>query len=270
MNILLRLFTALCLIVSVPVFAEDGDLSEKESEALQLALDRGLALYNYDQAAWHTTDTMREDVKDLAASGIRGWVTTETGDGFLTTFWRPKGSSYAGAYSAIWNPDGVTDRQILSGDKAVLSAEQIALIRARQTVIGAKMKIERCSKSPFNTVILPPKSQDAPILVYFLVPQANYKAIPMGKHYRFEVKDNKVVSHRSFTNSCIDLQLTSDGAKGKPVALGIAHLLDPVPTEVHIFSAFAARLPIYVSTTSNGFHWSVEISGGVPRVRKVR
>ena len=269
MDKLLRLIASLCLFITPPVFAEGSGIGEGDAAALQVALNRGLALRNYDQAAWHTTDTLREDVKDLNGSGIQGWVVTETEDGWLSTFWKPDGDSFAGVYSAEWDGKKVKNRKVLVGESTALTAAQIGLIRAQQAVGDAQPKIERCSEAPFNSVILPPESDDDPILVYYLVPQTSNDAIPMGKHYRFEVRDNKVVNQRSFTNSCIALELTDGKGKGKLEALVITHLLDPVPTEIHVFSVFAAEVPIYVSTASNKFTWAVEVSSGQPRVRKV-
>ncbi len=266
----MRFLAALSLAFSSPLLAEEPKISAEEEAALKLALDRGLAIYNHDQAAWHTTDTAREDIKDINSSGIRGWVVTESDAGFLVTYWRPDGDGYAGVYSAVWNPDGVTERKLLSGDAANLSAEQIKLIEARQAALNSKIEITRCSKSPFNLVVLPPKENDDPIFVYFLVPQADLESVPLGKHYRFAVKDGKVISHRAFTKGCITLPLTGDEEKGKPESFFLSHVLDPTPTEIHVFSVFAARVPIFVNTTSNKSVWSNEISAGQPRIQKIR
>lgn len=269
MTIFSRILLSLCLFVSTPSLADDGKMSESDAKALQLALSRGLDLYRHDQAAWHTTDALREDIDNLADTGIRGWVVTKTDEGWLTTFWRPKSDGFAGVYSAIWTGKKVVERQILKAENQALSVEQMALIEARQAVDAGTL--ERCKKNPFNTVILPPQQEGGPILVYYLTPQTSNQSIPFGGHYRFSVKDNKVINQRVFMKSCLELALSSDEeADKKAVGFGVTHLLDSVPTELHVFSAFAAQKPIYVSTTSNDAVWAVEISGGQPRVRKLK
>lgn len=270
MNRLLLLFAAICLALPMTVQAKETKMTESEAQALQLALNRGLDLIRYDQAAWHTTDTLREDVPALSDSGIRGWVVTQVESGLLVTFWKRDGEAYVGVYSAIWNKDGVTERRILSGKDTALSDFQRGLIEAQQLVLKSGFEFTRCSQAAFNSVVLPPTADGDPILVYFLVPQADFKSVPLGKHYRFSVKDGKIESHRSFSNSCISLPLGLEKGKGKPEALTISHLLDPVPTEIHIFSTFAAKLPIYVITSSNNHIWSAEIISGQPRVRLIK
>jgi hypothetical protein len=263
-TVLQPVVTAL-LFLSAPAFADEPAMTESEAAALRLALNRGLAIYHYDQAAWHTTDTMLKDVKDPEAAGMRGWVVTRVDGGHLTTFWAPQGDSFRGVYSAIWTGSKVIDSKVLTPEESALTAEQIDLIRARQTADVSGL--QRCGQAPFNTVVLPPEKPGDPILTYFLTPQTTNSSIPMGGHYRFSIKDGKSMEQRSFTKSCLELPF---GQKGKPEALMITHLLDPVPTEIHVFSVFVARLPIYVGTAENDHLWAVEIVGGEPRVKMLK
>lgn len=265
----LRNILALLLAAASPSLAagdsvaadKASQLTEADQAAAVLAITRGRLLHDYDQAAWHTTDTMLEDI-DPRESGVRGWVVTPQGDDLLVTYWKPDGGGYAGVYSALWTGTDVTARTVLEGDATRLSDEQLRLIQARQAV--DPKGLAGCSTHPFNTVVLP--DADGTILVYFLTPQTSLSSVPMGGHYRFTVKDGKVVDQRKFTNSCIELDLKGSG-NGKPAALVISHLLDPVPTEIHVFSVYAAGIPIYVQTTSNEVMWVVEVSGGEPRFR---
>jgi len=41
-------------------------------------------------------------------------------------------------------------------------------------------------------------------------------------------------------------------------ALMITHLLDPIPTEAHVFWSIWAHKPLYVATPPNGTIWVVE------------
>lgn len=135
---------------------------------------------------------------------------------------------------------------------------------AREALKSADVKM--CVDKPFNTVVLPPASPEAPISVYFLTPQTEVASVPAGRDYRVDVSaDDKTGPVRAFTNSCISVP--SDRAANKPEALVLTHLLDPTPTEIHVFTMLAAGLPLYVSTTQNKRLWVVEASGGQARIR---
>ena len=101
------------------------------------------------------------------------------------------------------------------------------------------------------------------------LPQETLDEVPLGGHYRFEVLDGKIVDSRTFTNSCISLPTGADDEGNKPAGLTISHLLDPIPTEIHVFSTYAARVPIYVITSQNERIWVSEVSGGKSRVRLI-
>ena len=256
------------ILVAGAARADDAHMTDAEVTAVQLALDRGLAIYRYDQAAWHTTDAALEDLESARQADVKGWVVTASGKDLLVTYWRSDGDGFRGVYSAIWDGSKVTDRKKLEGDAALMSTEQIQLIRAQQLIDVSKL--ERCSDAPFNSVVLPPTKPEEPILVYELTPQKTLSSIPMGGHYRFAVKDGKIVDQRAFTKSCLELALPDTTAEEKPVALAITHLLDPVPTEIHVFSVFASQVPIYVSTVSNKHIWATGVANGTPQVKLIQ
>jgi len=144
-----------------------------------------------------------------------------------------------------------------------LSAEEERLVAASDAV-SSEGKMQ-CADRPFNRVILPHAGTAGADLVYLLTPQTQTSSIPLGGHYRAEVKHGRIVAERIFTNACLELPVDK-GAE----ALVVSHLLDPIPTEIHIFSVFAARRPIYVITAKNERIWAAEVSGGEARVRLVR
>ena len=262
----LALFAAL---LPAPSIAEEFEnpfaMSSEETDAVQEALDRGQTLYQYDQAAWHTTDALMEDIADPSGAGIRGWVVVPVEQGWLVTYWRPEGDRYLGVYSAVWDGSGVIDRKVLGPGEAELSDEQVMLIKAGR--VPDLSTLTRCSDAPFNSVIMPSGKASGSAFVYFLTPQISLDSVPMGGHYRFEVLDGQVVDQRQFTKSCLFLGQPPEGA---PKALMVTHLLDPVPTEIHVFSVYPAHLPIYVITAENHTIWAVEVSGGQPRIRLVK
>jgi hypothetical protein len=143
------------------------------------------------------------------------------------------------------------DRSIAPARRRLIAAQRAA--EAAFRAAGAL----RCSDQPFNTVILPPKAPEQPTLVYLLTPQTDMDVIPVGGHYRVEVgADGKAGPLHPFSKSCLAMPLRMKG-KPEPEAIVVSHLLDPVPTELHVFSSFAARKLLMVITVSNKRVWGV-------------
>jgi hypothetical protein len=240
-------------------------ISSADQAAIGLAVDRGALMYAYDQAAWHGTDDARAKLPDLTVSG--GWIVDGPANAPEIVFYDKDAADPHAVYVADFR-DGklVSSRVIGPSDDRTLSPARQALIaavraaRAKLVAAGAKP----CAAAPFNVVVLPPSTPGGATLVYFLTPQTKNEAVPLGGHYRIEVgPDGKVGEMRSFTHSCIDMPTRGGSAGGVPaggkLAAGfVTHLLDPVPTEIHVFSSLAARLPLFVGTTQNRRVWAVE------------
>ena len=254
------------LFCSIPVFAEKSDLSDVDKVAVQFARDRGVDIYRHDQAAWHSTDALKEDIPDLNNSRIAGWVTTKAENGLKTTYWRPDGNDYRGVYSATWTGTKTVDRKILTDANNELSREQNQMIEAFKLI--DLNKVERCKSSPFNLVTLPPDEPNGPITIYLLTPQTESKKYPLGGHHRFEVQNGKVKSQRKFMNSCFDMDLEEQKNNLTPKMFFVTHMLDPVPTEIHVFSSISARIPIGVITIDNEYIWAIDGNNGKPKISR--
>lgn len=273
MRKLLSCFGALVLVLAGPTLAREQKrgsetISADDKSVLQSALDLGLELFKFDQAAWHATDALLDDMDDSLTREIGGWVVTPVDAGHRVTFWKPSGDHFSGVFSAIYDGNKITEREILKAENAALDPEQIALIRAQQ--LTDPNDLERCSNKPFNIVVMPSGKDNDSIYVYYLTPQTSTSSIPIGGHYRFEVANGKVIDQRSFTNSCFEMPLQSDKRKGKPKVFFFTHLLDNVPTEIHVFSVFAAKAPMVVMTVKNERMWAIDVSSGQPRARLVK
>lgn len=257
---------ALVALPSLPVVAQ-SEISDADREALVGAIKRGQAIYRYDQAAWHTTDAMLEQVSDPQGEGIRGWIINEVEGGLEAVFFRSTDDDFEAVWSGVYDGEAVTKMVTYESGERGLSEAETAKARASKVPLDEEM--QRCSSKPFNTVVLPTGKDDGSLFVYYLVPQESLDEVPLGGHYRFEVRDDKVVDSRAFTNSCISLPTGANDEGNKPAGLTISHLLDPVPTEIHVFSTYAARIPIYVITSQNERIWVSEVSGGESRIRLI-
>jgi hypothetical protein len=197
---------------------------------------------------------------------IKGWVVTDVPNGSKATYFGLSGDSPFVVYSAVWDGSNVLEEAIPSAEqRQPLGSSEQKLAIALNTARPVADRLGRCSPKAFNVVVLPGRSATDPTSVYFLTPQTETGEYPFGGHYRVDVQNGAVVHQRPFTNSCITLDSRGPDNGGKPVALVITHLLDPVPTEIHVFGVFAMGIPLYVVTKDRLF--AVEVSGGQARVR---
>lgn len=229
-----------------------------EQQAIRDAAARGALLYAYDQAAWHGTDAMMAKVSDPGTK-IAGWIVDGPAEAPELIFFDKDRADPHAVFIVSFRAGSIASSRMAGAGEAELSSDRRRLVAARQAAMEAfaRAKVGRCA-AVMNSVVLPPARPGDPALVYFLTPQPDANLIPFGGHYRVSVAgDGKVGEIRPFTNSCGSVPRGPDG-NGKPVALVITHLLDPVPTEIHVFSSYVAGMPIYVSTVKNGRLWKVD------------
>ena len=212
---------------------------------------RGQLLYLLDQAAWHSTDRMLKEVKDPAAAGVRGWIVDPVEKTLRVTYYGLSQEQPVPVYVADFRNGKVSDARLVPlAERRPLGPEQRRMIAAR----SAGHTFERCVPQPFNTVVVPPAA-GAPVDVYYLTPQTRLDAWPMGKHYRLRVPaDGTAAETRAFARSCLALGTRQLPKGAKPVALFVNNVVDPVPTEIHVFTALASRIPLIVQT-STGRWW---------------
>lgn len=252
-----RILVLAALSVAAPAAAQPADSMGSLMPAVQTALNRGALLYLYDEAAWRGTDDLRDHFPQLLPLAGGYVVSGEQTSVELTFYDRSKSK-------AIYRANFADGKRISSGppaaDRVALTAIEQRLVAARGTALNAFQgaKVNVCSKSTPNVALLPPKSPTDPVRAYLMTPRTTMKALPMGGHFQVDVAaDGKAGTVRAFTKSCLEMSFAGDG-KGEPKALVLSHLLDPTPTEIHVFSSLTGKIPIYVVTTSNQKLWVVE------------
>lgn len=203
---------------------------------------RGMLLYRIDRAAWVATDDFRKQESLRADKSLRGYVVERAPGGFTVTFFAEEGGRLVRAYVADVAQNKVVRSQVFTrGRRTPLSAVQIRLAAARR--LAARPDFRSCT-GPFNITPIPPASANAPMEVYFLSPQVRNGEYPFGGHFRMTLAANgKRLSARKFSNACLNMPAPPPGG-----VLGIAHVLDPIPTEIHVFSALSAKTPVLVVT----------------------
>ncbi|WMW81846.1 hypothetical protein RF679_06065 [Undibacterium cyanobacteriorum] len=249
---MIRFILALTLIsVSLSAFADEPipkELTpEQKAAALRAAETIGFAIYRHDRAAAIASDAAIALPQFKNDSRIRGWVTEEQQGQITVTF---IDETPAALYRITVSKEGVAGPVSALDSPAPLTTYEAGAAAARSAALSSRF--QQCSNS-YNSVVLP--SSGAPgsnWLVYLLPGTTKNNVVPIGGTYRVEVSGSKVVSQRGFTRSCIALQTDP-----KAVGLMISHVMDPAPTEAHVFWSIWARKPMYVAIPSNGTVWLV-------------
>lgn len=238
--------------LAVPVAAQSPD----ERARLDWALQRGRLLFDIDRAAWVTTDDLQARVHDFRTLGIRGWTVERDGNGYAVTYYVGEGDARVAVYRGRVVNRRVVSREVFAeGARPALTPLERRLADARGAV--ARMGKTPCTPAPFNAAVIPPDTPDGPIDVYALSAQTQNGVFPFGGHFRATLSaTGEIVSQRDFTRSCINLS-TSEARQARAVALVITHLLDPVPTEIHVYLSIWTGMPVFVGTHDPQRVWNV-------------
>jgi len=225
---------------------------------------RGRLMQRLDQAAWITTDDLMAMLPAERAPEVGGWVVTPTDAGLRVDYFGQGDMADRAIYSARIVDGHIVESRLHPADALpsldrTAHALRVALMLARGKM-ARHVDWQACTPAPFNTIIVPP-DRDGIINVYFMSAQVAAGEIPFGRHYRIAIgPDGTIRSGRAFAKSCLMLPAHDpDGLKRG--GLYLTHLLDPQPTEVHMFEQIASGLPLYVMTTGNGLSWSVTDQG---------
>lgn len=205
----------------------------------------GWELYQHDQAAWHGTDAMLDEISDPRGEGFSGWITERTTDGVQVLFLRGQGDDIRAAYRALYRDGAIVETGRV--DQA-LTATQVRINRARMLAIAAPLPL-RCAQT-YNSVTLTRETAGADgvdVDVYLMPAMATLQEAPFGGHFRYAIDTSagvvREVEH--FTNGCITLPIEPNAE-----FLFITQLIGDTPTEIHVFESLTTRFSVFVGAQS--------------------
>jgi len=256
-NFLVAVTLAFAAIAAPSAWAQ----SAEEQRQLDWVFKRGQLLFVLDRAAWVATDDFAERVGDLGALGSLGYIVDRNAQGFTTLFFSRDGDKFVAIYRARIGANGVVDPEVFArGSRPELTPVQARMARA---VLGVReTKLSGCSGSNPNISIVPPDNPQAPLDVYITASQMRDGHFEFGAHHRLSFDaQGREISRRAFTKSCLSAPVPSQDERKAGAMLGVSHLLDPLPTEVHVFIAMAAEQQIGVITENPRRLWGVSVEG---------
>ena len=236
-------------------------LTATERAEVERTADRGRQLIALARAGIIGTQDMLSRVSDPEGAGIAGWIAEPEGNSMTVTFYADVGEGDALERKAVYRANvlggRVVSREIFLGDdRPPLRPQQQRMAAAR--AIASGLSHQACGSQPFNVLVIPPASPTANVDVYQVSSTAQRGHFPLGGHFRTTVApDGSVVSERNFANSCVDIVATPVPEGQRPRPIGVTHLLDPMPTEMHMFLAQLASRPLLVATGEPSRVWAV-------------
>ncbi len=229
-------------------------LTRAEIAAVERTAERGRLLISIARAGIMATQDMLTRISDPEGAGIAGWIAEPEGNGMGVTFYSVTDGAPAVAYRVRMLGGRVVSRDtFLGAERPALTPIQARMAAAR-TATDA-LENQACSQQPFNVLVVPPASVDAPVDVYQITPPERGR-FPLGGHFRSTVRaDGSISETRGFASSCVDLAAPAAGERPPPI--GVTHLLDPMPTEIHVFLAQLVGRPLLVATGEPQRVWLV-------------
>lgn len=230
-----------------------------EEQRVAQASRLGHLIYAFDRAASVSTDALVDRVGKAQLTGIGGYVVEPGAPRSLrVTYYRGSGAAAQAFYSADVQDGRVVHQQLLEPPVALTPA-QAMLARAREAAAqrAATAGYRPCTPRPFNSVALP-VGKDGAIAVYLLTAQVDSQTYVVGGNYRVIVAtDGQIAAERPYGVRCMSLSVPKLPAGATLVGVVINHLLDPTPTELHVFASYALRRPLFVATPDKRL-WRVQ------------
>ena len=237
----------------------DGEHSGAYRHATCLTGSRHGAEHLFQRTASHRSSQPWTINLYVRSGGIGGYIVEPADVQTLRVTYYRGSAAAAQAFFVADVREGKVVRKELFATSVALTANQVALARARD--VAAERARERsykpCTPLPFNTVVVPSRN-GGPVAVYLLSAQQDAGTYPMGGNYRVIVApDGTVLASRPYSVSCLSLTVPKLPAGAKPVGFMVNHLLDPVPTEIHVFASYSLRMPVFVATPDKRV-WEVQ------------
>ncbi len=228
--------------------------SEKE---LAEVTARGKELFAYDQAAWHSTEAVREVDPEL--TNVRGYVASRSGDQWSVVYGRLNDArdKYLVAFEAT-QQSSPSEFKVTRFEKA----KEVSgyFLNAAKAIELTKASFEPAESRPYNVAVLP--AEKGNIFVYYMPAQTRLGVFPLGGDVRFLVSSDgeKLLETRQLHRSIIEFSVP-EGAK---VETGFhTAVLDDVPEDTDVFHVLARKPKVPEMVVTQKFVYVIAIDGSI-------
>lgn len=245
--------------VTAPPAARPLQLTATHRATIAETIRRGRLMAAIDRAGAVTTRDMLTRIADPNAAGITGWVAEPEGNAITVTYYAREGDDYVAVYrSQMLGGRAVSPQVFEAGSRPALTGNALRMAQAHSAV-GDLQRTPCGGGSDFNTIILPPASAEAPVLVYRISPRMAAEMVPAGGHYRTEVApDGSVGDTVALADECTELRLTPTAAGARPRPLVANARESEIPGELFVFLSLWSGRPLAVATGTTAVRmWGV-------------
>ncbi|AUD78180.1 hypothetical protein CW740_02565 [Kangiella profundi] len=229
----------------------------EQIQKIQFSEQAGYLIWIKDSLAWTATDKVREELDLSTIDNPLGWLVHLDPEGnHRVSFYRSNSDGEILSFADVFYNDSFEISGFEAHPKRAVTEDEIVMLTALSS--AGNSITEACSEN-LNSVVL---EDDDGWNVFFLTPPTDPGVIPIGGAQRLLVsKDGKsVMEHEHYSKSCMNLQ-----PQGEDVhALMMTHIVDEIPSPVHVFTSLSYDYPLYVAT-SLGL-WQV-IEGDIEEVK---
>ena len=251
----------LALALGLAASQSPAEVPAEYREAVTRAETLGTAIYVHDSAGARATDELIDRGLLEKDKRLRGWITAlpPNSDSVLVTFVGEDGGTTKALYRILVPPNAQPPHFEALKPAQPLTDTERALFAARTLAVAQlNNDKDRCAAS-YNSVVLPiERAGDPFILVYLLAATNEPGVVVAGGHIRYEVSPDgtHIEGQRTFTRSC--MEIPPEPKDKKVAAVMLTHLLDPTPTEIHVFLSREYRRPFFIGTAENDLVWRVD------------
>lgn len=252
-----RIFYIACIVFLSCSFSFAQRTAPASEKELAEITARGKELFSYDQAAWHSTDAVREVDPEL--TNVGGYIAARSGDKWTVVYGKLNETrdKYLVAFEAA-QQSSLTNFKVTRFEKA----KEVSgfFLNAAKAIELTKSKFEPAENRPYNVAVLP--AENGGFFVYYMPAQTRLGVFPLGGDVRFLVSSDgeKLLDTRQLHRSIIEFTVP-EGAK---VETGFhTAILDDIPEDTDVFHVLARKPSVPEMVVTQKFVYVIAIDGTI-------
>jgi|GEM_PF-2216174 len=214
----------------------------EQIQKIQFSEQAGYLIWIKDSLAWTATDKVREELDLSTIENPQGWLVHLDPEGnHRVSFYRSTRNGQILSFADVFYNDSYEISGFEAYPKRTVTEEEKTMLKALSS--AGNSITEACSEN-LNSVVV---EDDAGWNVFFLTPPTEPGVIPIGGAQRILVSRDgmTVLEQESYSKSCMHLQ-----PQGEDVhALMMTHIVDEIPSPVHVFTSLSYDYPLYIATS---------------------
>ena len=234
--------------------------AQRDKPATQTELDeitmRGKMLYEYDVAAWHSTDAVL--ALSPSEGSFTGYIGKKTDQGWVVAYGKlnDKKDKYLIVYEAV---QGIKAEEFKAAKLDKVREDTGFYLNAAKALETVRADFKGLDR-PYNFAVIPAKDNE--FFVYVLPAQTEAKVFPLGGDVRYRIsKDGtKIVEKHQMHVSIIEFEVPPNI---KPITGYHTAILDDIPEDSDVFHVLTRNLNLPGLVVSKKFVYRITPDGAI-------